>query len=108
MPPEIHDFLPLKPVELHILLALFENEQHGYRIMKDIEDRSNGKIRMGPGTLYEALRRMQERDLVATAAPPAEASGDARRRYFQLTALGRRVLEAEATRLADLIAVVRP
>ena len=108
MPPEIHDFLPLKPVELHILLALFESEQHGYRIMKDIEDRSNGKIRMGPGTLYEALRRMQERDLVATSKAPAASDTDARRRYFKLTPLGRRVLDAEAARLADLIAPVRP
>ena len=101
-------FLPLKPNWFHVLLSLANGEQHGYGIMQEVLERTNGKIRLWPATLYGTLERLLEEGLIAEAnrRPPAEED-DARRRYYRLTALGRRVLAAESIRLEDLVRVIR-
>jgi len=101
-------FLPLKPNRFHVLLSLTNAEQHGYGIMQEVLERTNGKIRLWPATLYGTLERLLEEGLIAEASrrPPADKD-DARRRYYRLTALGRRVLAAESIRLEDLVRVIR-
>ena len=100
--------IPLTPRVFHILLALVDGEQHGYRIMKEVETRSDGKVRIGPGTLYEAIQRLVKNGLIEESSerPDAELD-DQRRRYYRLTDLGRGVLRAEAERLANLVGFAR-
>lgn len=100
--------IPLTPRVFHILLALVDEEQHGYRIMKEVETRSEGRVRIGPGTLYEAIQRLVKNRLIVESSdrPDAEMD-DQRRRYYKLTDLGRRVLRAEADRLASLVGYAR-
>lgn len=101
-------FLPLKPNWLHVLLSLANEEQHGYGIMQEVLERTNGKIRLWPATLYGTLERLLDADLIAEVKRRPSADGeDARRRYYRLTALGRRVLVAESMRLEDLVRVIR-
>jgi len=101
-------FLPLKPNWFHVLLSLANGEQHGYGIMQEVLERTNGKVRLWPATLYGTLERLLDAGLIAEAnrRPPADED-DARRRYYRLTALGRRVLAAESMRLEDLVRVIR-
>jgi DNA-binding PadR family transcriptional regulator len=101
-------FLPLKPNWFHMLLSLANGEQHGYGIMQEVLERTNGKVRLWPATLYGTLERLLDAGLIAEAnrRPPADED-DARRRYYRLTALGRRVLAAESMRLEDLVRVIR-
>ena len=89
--------LPLAPATLHILLALAAENLHGYGIMQEVERQSEGRVRLGPGTLYDNLARLVRGGLVA------EAGEEARRRYYRLTAAGRRVLSAEIARLETVI-----
>ena len=102
------DLIPLTPRVFHILLALVDEEQHGYRIMKEVETRSGGKVRIGPGTLYEAIQRLVKNQLIEESSdrPDAELD-DKRRRYYKLTQLGRGVLAAESERLAALVGFAR-
>ena len=101
-PPET--FLPLKSNWLHILLSLVEGEQHGYGIMQDVLERSDGKVRLWPATLYGSLKRLiQEGLIVESSERPAPELDDARRRYYKLTPLGRRVLDLESERLRGLV-----
>ena len=94
--------LPLRPVELHVLLSLAAGERHGYGILQDAEALAEGAV-PDVGTLYRALRRMREQGLIAeTAAPAGEASGDERRHYYRITDFGREVGSAEAARLDRL------
>ena len=105
---KLEDLLPLKPNWLHILLALSAGDQHGYGIMQDVLDRTNGKVRLWPATLYGSLRAMMEADLIdEPSRRPAEEDDDPRRRYYKLTPFGKRVLAAEVARLEDLLASVR-
>ncbi len=105
---KIENLLPLKPNWLHILLALSAGDQHGYGIMQDVLDRTNGKVRLWPATLYGSLRAMTEAELIQEQSRrPSEDEDDARRRYYKLTAFGKRVLAAEVARLEDLLASVR-
>jgi DNA-binding PadR family transcriptional regulator len=105
---EIRRFLPLKPQWFHILLSLAGGEQHGYAIMQDVLDRTEGKVRLWPATLYGSLKRMIEADLIEPSEErPAPELDDARRRYYRLTALGKRVLEAECDRLEELVRTIR-
>jgi DNA-binding PadR family transcriptional regulator len=97
-------FLPLRPVEFEVLLSLAGGERHGYGILQDAEAR--GAKAPDVGTLYRALRRMQDEGLIGSAGQPADA-GDERRRYYHLTPLGRRVASAEARRLAALAEAAR-
>lgn len=103
-----NDLIPLTPRVFHILLALVDGEQHGYRIMKEVEDRSGGRVRIGPGTLYEAIHRLVGTGLIEESGdrPDAEMD-DQRRRYYRLTDLGSQVLRAESQRLAELVGFAR-
>ena len=100
--------IPLSPQVFHILLALADGERHGYAIMREAELRSGGLVRLGPGTLYGAIKRLLDQGVVEESEErPAPDSDDARRRYYRLTELGRGVLSAEADRLAGLVRAVR-
>lgn len=101
-------FLPLKSQWFHILLALASGEQHGYGVMQDVLDRTAGKVRLWPATLYGSIKRLMEADLIEESPRrPAPELDDARRRYYRLTPLGRRVLNAECDRLQDLVRAIR-
>lgn len=102
------DFLPLTPAVLHILLALADGEQHGYAIAQAIEGVTAGTVRMGPGTLYGSIGRMVAGGLIEESTRPRGRSDDGeRRRFYRMTALGRRVLESETERLARVVALAR-
>jgi len=102
------ELIPLSPQVFHILLALADGERHGYAIMQEAESRSGGLVRLGPGTLYGAIRRLLDQGVVEESEErPAPDADDARRRYYRLTLLGRRVLAVEAERLAGLVRAVR-
>lgn len=100
--------LPLTPTVFHILLALADGEKHGYAIMQEVEARTDGTMRLGPGTLYGSIQRMLKDGLIVEARERAGAArGDERRRYYRLTGLGQCVLQAEAQRLEDLVHMAR-
>jgi DNA-binding PadR family transcriptional regulator len=97
-------FLPLTPQQFHILLALTDGHLHGYAIIRDIADRTAGAVRLGTGTLYTALARLEALALVEESdRRPAPSEDDERRRYYRLTAAGRAVLRAETLRLETLV-----
>jgi DNA-binding PadR family transcriptional regulator len=101
-------FLPLTTAEFEILLALVDEQRHGYAIMQDVCDRTAGQVRLLPGTLYRAITRMVDSGLIEIADErPDPELDDERRRYYKLAALGRRVLEAEVTRLSDQVNAAR-
>jgi len=103
----VDDRLPLRPVEFHILLSLTAGERHGYGIIQDIVERGDAPV-PDVGTMYRALARMVEAALIeASARRPAPDADDERRNYYRITALGRRVAEAEARRLAALTRAAR-
>jgi DNA-binding PadR family transcriptional regulator len=96
--------LPLTPAVFHILLALADGEKHGYGIMREVRARSDGAVRMGPGTLYGSIQRMLNDGLIIESRERTYAErGDERRRYYRLTGFGQRVLHAEALRLEQLV-----
>lgn len=106
--PILERFLPLKPNWFHVMLSLANEEQHGYGIMQEVLSRTNGKIRLWPATLYGTLERLLDADLIVEVKRrPSPEVDDPRRRYYRLTALGRRVLAAESERLEDLVRVIR-
>ena len=106
--PAVDVFLPLKPHWFHVLLSLSGQDQHGYGIMQEVLERTDGKVRLWPATLYGTLKRLMEEGLIEeSAVRPAEDLDDARRRYYRLTRLGRRVLAAESERLEDLVRIIR-
>lgn len=105
-PVEAH--LPLTPVAFEILLSLAVGPGHGYAIMRDVEERTGGRTSLHPGTLYRALGRLEDAGLLAeTDAPEEDEDEDERRRYYRLTRLGRRVVEAEARRLESQLGEAR-
>jgi len=107
-PPSAESFLPLKPNWFHILLSLADREQHGYGIMNEVLDRTGGKLRLWPATLYGTIRKLIEEDLIEESGErPLPGEDDARRRYYRLTGLGRRVVEAETQRLEELVSMIR-
>lgn len=102
------EMLPLTPAVFHILLALASGELHGYAIMKEVEAQTEGQVKMGPGTLYGSIKRMLAAHLIEESDErPDPDLDDERRRYYRLTELGRRVLTAEAQRLAQAVRVAR-
>jgi DNA-binding PadR family transcriptional regulator len=106
-PRPIDRFLPLRPVEFHILLSLAAGERHGYGIIQDAESRGE-RVLPDVGTLYRALRRMQDQGLIGEGAPrTAEEAGDERRHYYRITPLGLQVARAEAMRMEMLMRAVR-
>lgn len=103
----IERFLPLRPVEFHVLLSLAGGERHGYGIIQDAEMRGEAAV-PDVGTLYRALRRMQDQGLIEpTQRRESQESGDERRNYYRATALGVRVARAEARRLEALTDAAR-
>ena len=100
--------LPLTPAVFHIILALADKERHGYAIMQEIAANTQGKVRMGPGTLYGSIKRMIAANLIEESDErPDPDLDDARRRYYRLTELGRRAASAEAERLSELVRVAQ-
>jgi DNA-binding PadR family transcriptional regulator len=95
-------FLPLSPHQFHILLALTDRDRHGYALIQDIAQRTDGALRLGTGTLYTAIARLVELGLIADAGRPSSKE-DERRRYYRLMPLGRAVLRAETARLEALV-----
>jgi DNA-binding PadR family transcriptional regulator len=103
-----HPFLPLKTQWFHILLALAGGEQHGYGIMQEVLERTLGKVRLWPATLYGSIKRLIEAGLIEESdRRPAPELDDARRRYYRLTAEGRQVLDAECERLQELVYAIQ-
>ena len=106
--PQPESFLPLKPHWFHVMLSLADQEQHGYGIMQEVLERTDGKVRLWPATLYGTLKRLIEEGLIEESDErPSPELDDARRRYYRLTTFGRRVLAAESARLEDLVRVIR-
>ncbi len=104
-PHDPEHFLPLSAQEFQILLSLADGDRHGYGIMQEVEARTGGAMRLGPGTLYGAIKRMRGPGLIAESEERLES--DERRRYYRLTPLGRAVAVAEAARLAALVEAAR-
>lgn len=99
---------PLTPAVLHILLALSAQERHGYGIMKQVEADSQGKVKMGPGTLYGSLGRMIEAGLIRESDKKVDPKlDDERRVYYKITALGQKSLGAELQRYQEVVALAR-
>jgi DNA-binding PadR family transcriptional regulator len=100
--------LPLTPAMFHVLLALVDEEMHGYGILKEVERRTEGKVRLSAGTLYGIIKRLNgESWIVESSKRPAAGLDDERRRYYRLTELGRRVAVTEARRLEELLEMAR-
>lgn len=106
--PSPHELLPLTPPVFHILLALADEERHGYGIMQDVAQQTNDSLQLGPGTLYGCLKRMLAAGLVEESEErPDPELDDERRRYYRMTVLGRRVVRAEAQRLAGAVSAAK-
>jgi DNA-binding PadR family transcriptional regulator len=101
-------FIPLKAHWFHMMLSLAGGEQHGYGIMQEVLNRTTGKVHLWPATLYGSIKRLIEAELIEESDErPAPELDDARRRYYRLTPLGRRVLDAECERLQELVRTIR-
>jgi DNA-binding PadR family transcriptional regulator len=101
-------FLPLPRDTFHILVSLADRERHGYSVMLDVAERTNGALRLSPSTLYASIKRLLSQGLIEELAErPDPRHDDERRRYYQLTKLGRRVAVAEARRLERLLSDAR-
>lgn len=99
--------LPLTPATFHILLSLFDGERHGYAIMTEVAERTRGKVKLGPGTLYTSLKRLVENGVVEETGEQRRPDDDERRRYYKLTPHGRAVARAEARRLEEMLRLAR-
>lgn len=104
---DIERLLPLSPAVFHILLALAEDDRHGYAIMRDVEERTDGVVRVGPGMLYGSIKWLLADSLIEEAPARRRADDDERRRYYRLTASGRSLLKAEAARLEAAVGLAR-
>jgi DNA-binding PadR family transcriptional regulator len=106
--PEPESFLPLHKDTFHILVSLADRERHGYSVMQDVAERTNGLLRLSPSSLYASIKRLLEQGLIAELSErPDPEHDDERRRYYSLTRLGRSVAMAEARRLEQLLADAR-
>jgi DNA-binding PadR family transcriptional regulator len=104
----VETFLPLTPPMLHTLVSLADGDKHGYAILKEIERRTSGAVRLSAGTLYALLSRATADGLIAeTEERPDIALDDERRRYYRLTPRGRRVAVAEIARLESIVEMAR-
>jgi DNA-binding PadR family transcriptional regulator len=105
---EIDDLLPLPSATFHILLALADEDRHGYAIIQDVAARTGGELTLSAGTLYRSIQRMLEQGLlVETRERPAPEDDDERRRYYRITPFGTVVARAEARRLTQLVKMAR-
>ena len=106
--PDPESLLPLPASVFHILVALANGELHGYGIMKEVAARTEGKVRLGPGTLYGSIKRLIEDGLIEKSdSRPDPDFDDERRRYYRLTGFGQRVAVSETKRLAQLVSMAR-
>jgi DNA-binding PadR family transcriptional regulator len=104
--PETHE--PLTPAMFHVLLALAGDDLHGYAILKEVELRTGGKVRLSTGTLYGIIKRLLADGLIVERhSRPAESEDDERRRYYRLTPQGREVTAAEAERMDEVLSIAR-
>jgi DNA-binding PadR family transcriptional regulator len=105
---DIEDLLPLPPATFHILIAVADQERHGYAIIQDVEERTGGELRMSAGTLYRSIQRMVGQGLIKeTAKRPPMPRDDERRRYYRITPFGTDVARAEMRRLTDIVRLAR-
>jgi DNA-binding PadR family transcriptional regulator len=105
---EVEALLPLPLATFHILLALADDDRHGYAILQEVERRTGGELRLSAGTLYRSIQRMLEDGLlVERRERPAPEEDDERRRYYRITPLGGAVARAEAARLQKLVGMAR-
>jgi len=105
---EADALLPLTTATFHILLALADEDRHGYAVIQDVEARTGGALRLSAGTLYRSIQRMLEQGLIVeTRDRPAPEDDDERRRYYRITPLGTATAKAEARRLAALVRMAR-
>ena len=106
--PNPENLLPMTPAVFNILLALADGEKHGYAIMLEVEENTQGAVKMGPGTLYGSIKRMLASGLIEeTDERPDPELDDERRRYYKLSGLGQRALRLEAERLEQQVSVAR-
>ena len=98
---------PLPSAAFQILLALADDDLHGYGIMRLVEQQTNGRMRLGPGTLYSSIQALLEDGMIEELDQTSGLSADTRRRYYRLTTAGRKLARSEAERLADLLRVAR-
>ena len=103
----IDSLLPLHAFTFYILLSLTSGDRHGYGIIQDVQDRTDGAVRLSAGALYRTIARLLEQGLIVESARRSASSGDPRRRYYRLTAFGRSVTQAETNRLARLVRLAR-
>jgi len=103
----IEALLPLPPATFHILLALVDQERHGYAIIQDVEERTDGELRMSAGTLYRSIARMVEQELITEVVKRGARLDDERRRYYRITPFGTAVARAEMARLSQLVRLAR-
>lgn len=99
-------FLPLPPAALHILLALASEDRHGYGIMREIARQSDGRYKLGPGTLYDNLQKLLDQGIVEEHSPRSSGD-DPRRRYYRLSRFGRGLLATEIARLEGVVRQAR-
>ena len=105
---EVDALLPLPPATFHILMAVADEDRHGYAIIQDIASRTSGELQMSAGTLYRSIQRMQEQGLIVeTRERPAPEEDDERRRYYRITPFGLAVARAEARRLMQMVKLAR-
>ena len=97
--------LPLTPAAFHVLLALADGPKHGYLILKEVEERTGGEVRLSTGSLYGLIKRVLDDEFIVEL--PAEGDGDERRRPYKLAPFGRQVAKAEALRLEQLVSAAR-
>ena len=106
-PEAVEALLPLHAQTFHILLALSRGDQHGYAILRAVEERTDGAVRLSAGALYRTIHRLLEQGLITEPRNPSGPTDDQRRRYYRLSPLGRAVALAETRRLGKLVQLAR-
>jgi DNA-binding PadR family transcriptional regulator len=107
-PGELQEYLPLPHAAFQILVAVADQDRHGYAIMQDVASRTHGQLKLSPGTLYGSIKRLLDAGLILEVDEPrGQSSDDERRRYYRITKFGREVAQAEADRLSDLLRQAR-